>query len=62
MRRALVRDDVVMNALLHVEQEVDIERLGPEVLDEAHRLQERRREGLARREARRPTKNGLRAE
>src|ERR1700689_3605052 len=40
LRSALVGDDVIMDAVLHVEEERDVQRLGPEVLDHAHRLNE----------------------
>src|SRR5258708_627345 len=40
LRRPLVGYDVVMDALLHVEQQFCVGRLGPEVLDDIHRLQE----------------------
>ena len=38
LRSALVGDDVIVDAVLHVEEERDVERLGPEILDHAHRL------------------------
>src|ERR1700726_516520 len=40
LRGALVGHDVVMNSLLHIEQELRIGGLGPEVLDDIHGLQE----------------------
>ncbi len=47
LRRALVGNDVVMHPLLHVEQELRIRRLGPEVLHDRHRLEELRSERRA---------------
>ena len=46
--RALVGDDIVVDALLHGEHELGVGRLLPEVLDPAHGLQEvgRERRGL----------------
>src|SRR5260221_9594843 len=44
LRRTLVRDHVVMDPLLHVEEERGIGWLGPEIDDDLHRLQEVRRE------------------
>src|SRR2546423_11016409 len=37
--RALVRDDVVVDALLHVEQQRRVDGLGPEVLHHVHGLE-----------------------
>src|ERR1700722_19428739 len=47
LRRALVGDDVIVHAVLHVEEKGNVQRLRPEVLDHAHRLDKRRRVGRA---------------
>src|ERR1700685_969668 len=47
LRRALVGDDVVVNSLLHVEEELGVGWFGPEVFHDAHRLQELRSKGSA---------------
>ena len=52
MRRALSRDHVVMDPLLHGEQELRVGWLGPEVLHDAHRGEEVLGEGGALGEAR----------
>src|SRR5271163_5275235 len=51
LRRSLVGNDVIVHALLHVEQELRVRRLGPEVLHDRHRLQELRSKRCAFREA-----------
>ena len=47
LRRAFVGNDVVVNALLHVEKEFRVGRFSPEIDNDRHRLQELRRERRA---------------
>src|ERR1700739_1144464 len=51
LRCSLVGNDIIVHALFHVEQELGVRRLGPEVLHDRHRLQELRSKRSALREA-----------